>query len=104
MDDDDLWAAVIRELRTEGGHVIDENRTRWHKDPFFIFRCSATKGNGVRECLKEDFGFIIRGEYLKDDVPKQFYFQKNIRELNTDNRPAYFPNGPNRMYDIEDNE
>jgi len=105
MEDGDIWATVIRELRTEGHRVIGENRIRWHKSPFFIFRRSTTDGNdGVRERLKEDFAFIIRGKYLKGNVAKQAYFQENRQELNTNNRPAYFPNIPSGMYDIEDDD
>jgi hypothetical protein len=58
----------------------------------------------VNKRLKEDFEFIIRGKYLKGHVPKQAYFQENRQELDANNRPAYFPNGPIGMYDIEDDE
>jgi hypothetical protein len=61
IEDGDLWATVIREYRTEGTQILGENRTRWHTNPFFIFRRSVFVEE-IRTTSKEGFGFVIRGK------------------------------------------
>jgi hypothetical protein len=56
------------------------------------------------ERFKEGFGFVIKGKYLKGNVPKQASFRENRQEFDADNRPAYFPKKKNGWCDIEDDE
>ena len=62
MEDGNLWATVIRQMRHAGAQIVAANQTRWHKSPFFIFRRPVYLYD-TRIQLEEGFGFVIHGAF-----------------------------------------
>ena len=51
--------------------------------------------------LEEGFGFVIRGKYLKGDVPKQAYYMRHTSEVyGPDKEDGYYPIDDDAYYAV----